>query len=279
MLELVWDAVLDAVKMLPFLFGAYALMEWMEHRAADKMQRALQRMRRFGPVGGALLGCFPQCGFSVAAANLYAGRMITAGTMLAVFLSTSDEALPVLLAHPGSLPAIAGVVGVKIVVAALFGFLYDAILQPGQLVHSDENHLHAHCHDAGGAWSIVWAAVRHTLSTFAFVLIVMVAFNLAIGYVGEDALQRVLLSGRAWQPVLAGLIGLIPNCAPSVLLTELYLAGSLSFGSLIAGLCAGAGMGLVVLLRNNHSARQNLRIIGYLYAVSVLCGLVLQWIA
>lgn len=279
MLELVWDAVLDAVKMLPFLFGAYGLMEWMEHRAADKMQRSLQRMKRFGPVGGALLGCFPQCGFSVAAANLYAGRMITAGTMLAVFWSTSDEALPVLLAHPGSLPVIAGVVGVKIVVAALFGFLYDALFQPGQLVHSDENHLHAHCHHVGGAWQIAGAAARHTISTFAFVLIVMLAFHFAIDAVGQDALQRLLLSGRAWQPVLAGLIGLIPNCAPSVLLTELYLSGSLSFGSLIAGLCAGAGMGLVILLRNNHSMRQNVRIIGILYAVSALCGLALQWIA
>ena len=182
------------------------------------------------------------------------------------------------MAHPGSLRVIAGVIGVKIVVGAAFGSLCDGVIQPGQLAHNDENHLHMHCHDTGGAWPVVWAALRHTISTFAFVFIVMLAFNLAIDFVGQQTLQRILLSGRAWQPVLAGLIGLIPNCAPSVLLTELYLSGSLSFGSLLAGLCAGAGMGLVVLLRNNHNARQNVCIIGYLYAVSVLCGLVLQWI-
>ncbi len=276
MLEVIADGVLDALKSLPFLFGAYWLMEFLEHRRGGG-QPLLQRL---GPLGGALLGCVPQCGFSVAAANLYAARYITPGTLLAVFLATSDEAVLILLSQPQAWGEIAKLLGVKLLAAGAFGFLADLVL--GRCFHGpDSPDAHPLCQEAHcgcGGHGTVKPALKHTLQIFLFLVGVNVLLGLAIYGVGEEALSRVLLTGSVWQPLLAGLVGFIPNCAASVLLTELYLSGALSFGSAVAGLCTGAGLGLAVLFRVNRPQGQNFALAGALYGAAVVTGGLCNWL-
>lgn len=278
MLDILIDAVVDSLKTLPFLFGAYLLIEFLEHRASDSMTRLLGRLGPLGPVGGAALGCVPQCGFSVAAANFYAGRLITPGTLIAVFLSTSDEALPILLSRPGSMKSLGLLLGVKLAAGVLVGIAVD-VVYARFLKHEPSEPFHELCEDCGCEEKGVFrSALGHTVKIFLFLLAVNIALGFAIELVGEENISRILLSGSVWQPLLAGLIGFIPNCAASVLLTELYLGGSLSFGAAVAGLCTGAGLGLLVLFRVNKNWRENLSIAGVLYVASVATGTLCQMI-
>ena len=274
MLDLLWDAVLDTLKTLPFLFGAYLLIEYLEHKASEKLTGALKKLGPLGPVGGALLGLVPQCGFSVAAANFYAGRLITPGTLVAVFLATSDEALPILISQPGALPDLALLLGVKLVAGCVFGVLVDVLWK--HLPLSDPDHpFEDLCHDCGcEEHGIFRSALVHTLRIALFLLLINLVLGTAIHFVGEDRISQVLLSGSVLQPFVAGLIGFLPNCAASVILTELYLSGSLSFGAVVAGLCTGAGLGLAVLFKYNHHWKENLLLAGLLYASAVITGLV-----
>lgn len=279
MLDVLLDALIDSLKMLPFLFAAYFLIEYLEHKASEKMTRSLQSLGPWGPVGGAVLGIMPQCGFSVAAANFYAGRLISLGTLLAVFVATSDEAVPILLAHPDQLRYIGPMLFVKLVSAVAAGLLVDLFvrrfMKPRQEKPFEELCADCDCEHS----SVLVSALRHTLEIFLFILLVNLLLGLAFHFVGEDNISRVLLSGSAFQPFLTALIGLVPNCAASVILTELFVSGSLSFGSCMAGLCAGAGLGLVVLFRTNRRIKENLAIVGVLYGVSVLTGLIVNLIA
>ena len=281
--EVVWHALIhtleDALKMLPFLFVAYLLLEYIEHRSATKLERLLSS-NKLGPVGGALVGCVPQCGFSVAAANLYAGRVIRIGTLVAVFLSTSDEAIPLMLAHPEAYPTMFLLLGLKVVIAIVAGFAVEGaaklFLKPEHTSAQASIHElcdHEHCHCERG---IFRSALRHTLEVFGFILVVLFVLTLGVEWGGEDRIASLLLNGSVFQPLIAGLLGFIPNCAGSVLLTELYLSGSISFGAAVAGLCTSAGVGIAVLLRVNRNWRQNLFIIVSLYLVGVLSGLIIQ---
>lgn len=274
MLDLLLDALLDTVKTLPFLFGAYLLIEFLEHRASEKLTGVLTKLGPFGPVGGAVLGLVPQCGFSVAAANFYAGRLITPGTLVAVFLATSDEALPILLSHPGALPDLLMLLGVKLASGILFGLLTDLLWK--RLPHQETEHpFEDLCRDCDCEHhGIVRSALVHTVRIALFLLIVNLVLGGAIHLVGEDRISQVLLSGSVFQPLVAGLIGFIPNCAASVILTELYLSGSLSFGAVVAGLCTGAGLGLAVLFKYNRHWKENLLLTAVLYVGAVLTGLV-----
>lgn len=283
--DILFDTAIDGVKMLPFLFGAYLLIEYMEHRAKN-LHRALGGP--FGAVGGALLGLVPQCGFSAAAANLYARGLITTGTLLAVFISTSDEAIPVLLANPGSLRLMGQLLLTKALLAVAVGLVADLIFrrvrrgktQVERGPRGEDHHHHHHscssCDAYRGRHPLLRAAAVHTLQIFAFVVAIMLALNLAIALIGTENLSRLLLQNSLWQPVLAALIGAIPNCASSVLLTELYLSGSLTFGSVVAGLTTGAGLGLVVLFKQNRDKRQNAFVFAILLAVGIGAGIALQ---
>lgn len=276
MKEILVDALLDSLKTLPFLFGAYLLIEFLEHRASHKLTGALARLGPLGPVGGAALGCVPQCGFSVAAANFYAGRLISPGTLLAVFLATSDEALPILLSRPQALGILWRLLGVKLIAAAIAGLAVDAL---GSRFFRQGEPFHQLCQDCGcEGEGMIRPALKHTGQIFLFMLLVNLGLNCAIQLVGEESISRLLLSGSVFQPLLAGLIGFIPNCAASVILMELYLSGSMSFGALVAGLCTGAGIGLAVLFRVNPNARENGCILGLLYAAGVITGMLCQFI-
>lgn len=277
--EILLDSLIDALKTLPFLFAVYLLIEYMEHKASDKLGAALKKCGKFGAVGGAAIGCIPQCGFSVAAANLYSGRIITMGTIIAVFISTSDEAVPMLLSNPDKVGMLWKLIVIKVIIAVIAGVLVDLTIRAFRKRSKTEERkpfeelcTHCGCKDH----SILFSALKHTSLIFALLLVVNIALGFGIELIGEDRLRSVLMTDSVFQPFIAAIIGFIPNCAASVLLTDLYIEGILSFASLIAGLCTGAGMGLIVLLTTNKHIKENLTIIGILYGVSVISGLVIS---
>lgn len=267
------DAVLDTLRTIPFLFAAFLLIEAIEHYSGSFSSRMLAKMGKAGPFVGAVLGCIPQCGFSVAAANLYSGGLITLGTLLAVFLSTSDEAVLVLLAHPGSGRVIGALLLWKVVIGMGAGCLMDLLVRKGK----EEKHIEALCRNCGcsDTSGVFRPAFQHTVRLAVYLLVFTFCLNLLLELTGVEALSRLLGKDTVFQPFLAALLGMIPNCASSVLITELYLAGGLSFGAAAAGLCAGAGVGLAVLFPTNHPFRENLKILLLLYGSAVAAGLLL----
>ncbi len=283
MWEIIKESFIDSIKMLPFLMGAYILIEYLEQGAGLKMRTFLRRLKIFGPVGGAFLGLIPQCGFSVAAANFYSKKLITTGTLMSVFLATSDEAIPVLIANPGNGALIIRLMGIKLIVAVFFGILIDLILSrmnPEQKYAKDmaegEESGHPDCSCCNKQErGIMATAFIHSMKIFALVFVVSVALNSGLHLLGEEALSVLLMENSVFQPLLAGLLGLIPSCASSVILAELYLKGGLSFASVVAGLSTGAGMGLIVLFKENRNKKENILILVGLYIIGVFSGLLL----
>ena len=281
MLDVIIDTLIDSLKLLPFLFISYLLIEFIEHKSSKSLEKILKNSGKFGPVIGSILGLVPQCGFSVTAANLYAGRVITLGTLIAVFLSTSDEAIPVLLSHPDSAPQIFKLLAFKLLIGILAGIIIDFIFRKKHNLKKDIEEVHEHMHnmcshcDCNHDHGILRPTSKHSTNRFIFTLIVAFILNTVIYFIGQEKLSTLLMSGTIFQPLIAGLIGLIPNCASSVLLTELYIAGNISFASVIAGLCTGAGIGMVVLFKVNHDFKQNLKILGTIYAIGSISGIII----
>jgi hypothetical protein len=283
LMQVIEHSLEDCIKMLPFLFVAFFILEAVEHYAQEKMEKALSGLRYGGPVVGALLGCVPQCGFSIIAAGLYSGGMITLGTLLSVFLATSDEAILILLGNPGAGKMILPLLCAKIGIAVVVGYLVDFVVwmcrkrSSGRCEeHSvEEICVNCGCHDHGG---ILKPALKHTVRIFFFLLLFTVIMDGAIEWAGTERISSILLKNSMFQPLLAALVGMIPNCAASVLLTELYIGGLISFPSVIAGLCTGAGLGIPMLCKVNHHKKENLRIILLLYGISVAAGMFLQLI-
>lgn len=280
MLDVLMDAVIDSIKILPFLFLAYLAMEWIESRESERTLRMIRKSGRFGPVLGGALGIMPQCGFSAAAANLYAGRVITVGTLLAVFLSTSDEMLPILFsetAHGLSVIMIVKIIVLKAGLGMLIGLLVDAAVRKnhtgGEGLHIHEMCEHDHCHCSQGIWL---SALVHTMQTIGFIFAVTLALGMLIHLVGEDAISGLILNRPVLSELLAGLVGLIPNCAASVVLTQLYVQGAMSGGAMMAGLFVSAGVGILVLCRTNRHIKENLWIISLLYITGVTAGMLVS---
>lgn len=281
-------SVLDTLGLVPLLFVTYLAMEAIEHSASAHVRAAVERSGKAGPVVGALLGALPQCGFSAMAATLYAGRVVTVGTLVAVVLSTSDEMVPVFLAHQEPLGRLAAIMGAKVVVGVAVGLVVDAALRARHRDGDGHDHIHelcerehCHCddgdgHDHGhgdGRWAIVRSALVHTVQVTLFILAVTFVFGLVIDYVGQDALGELLADHPVRATFVAALVGLIPNCGASVAVTELFLDGVLATGPMLAGLLASGGVGLLVLWRTNADARQNALITVFVYLVAVLAGL------
>ena len=275
--EVVLESVLHSLKILPFLLLAFIVIEYLEHKAQDKFKHIFTRAGALGPAVATALGCIPQCGFSVMSANLYSSGLITLGTLIAVFLSTSDEAFILLAtAHNGSFEIFKLLV-TKIIIALFFGYLIYFIEKKTHKHHHHSHdlceHDHCGCHEHGG---VLKPALIHTVKVFGFLLLFTVIIDLFVTFVGTEALSLLLLSDSVFQPFLSAIIGFIPNCASSVLLTQLYIEGTLTFGSLIAGLCTNAGAGLLVLFRNKSNFRENLKILLILYACAVIPGIILH---
>ena len=267
-------ALKDTLIAIPFLFLAYLLMEFIEHRASSKMENSLKKYKRFGPFVGAPLGCIPQCGFSASASNLYTAGVITEGTLIAIFLSTSDEALPILISSPSAHSSIWKFIVAKLIIAVFAGFLIDFSYKLFKVKKTPVEM----CEDCGceNEEGILKPAVIHTTKIAIFIFLISLVLEITLAFIPRDSLNAILLSGSYLQPFVTALVGLIPNCAISVAITELYVAGSLSFGSAIAGLCSGAGIGLAVLFKTNKCLKENLRVIAILYTVSALFGFFLM---
>lgn len=277
MIDVILDTLLDTAKLLPFLFLAYLLMEFLEHHAGGKTERLLTRSGKIGPLFGGLFGIVPQCGFSAASAGLYAGRLITTGTLLAVFLSTSDEMLPIMLSH-GIFPY--KLLLAKFVIGVAVGFAVDLVthlVRRGKPVKDDVQiediceREHCHCGD-----HIALSALRHTLRIAVFLLLITFLLNTGIYLIGEDRLAGAVSNRPVLANLLAAAVGLIPNCASSVVLTELYLSDIVSVGALLSGLLVNAGVGLLVLFRNNRPVRDSFRVLALLLAAGVLAGLLID---
>lgn len=273
-LHVILHAVIETLKSIPFLFLAYLLMEFIEHKASEKMEGAMKKIGKTGPLIGSCLGSIPQCGFSASASNLYTAGLLTEGTLIAVFLSTSDEAIPLLLGNPEAHGAIWKLLACKIAIGIVAGFTIDFILKKLRIEKAKVDL----CEDCGcdEENGILKPALKHTLKITVFILVVNLVLGFAIELLGHDKLNAILLSGSLAQPFVTALVGLIPNCAVSVALTELYISGALSFGSCIAGLCSGAGIGLTVLFKANKNKKENIRITVILYAISAIFGLALM---
>ena len=275
--EIVIDTLLDCAKMLPFLFFAFLLLEAIEHHASEKISKKLASSGKAGPVIGAVLGCIPQCGFSVFSANLFSNGVITIGTLIAVFLATSDEAILIMLTYPDRKFEILKLIISKVIIAVIFGYVVDFISKKRPIPEKRiEDHCHScGCHDEHGG--ILKPAVHHTLKISGFLLLIVFILNLMVETIGIDGLSRLMLNNSVLQPFIAGIIGLIPNCAASILLTELYLKGAISFASVISGLCTGAGAGLIVLFKENRPQKENFKIVGILYAIAVISGTLISF--
>ena len=278
MADILADTLLDSLKILPFLFLAFVIMELLEHRANGKIERFFAKAGKAGPAAGALLGCVPQCGFSVLCANLYSGGVVTLGTLIAVFLSTSDGAVLLLAAAPQQLPALFKLLLCKVVIAVAAGYLVDFFgrkrnRQSVGSLHEICDHEHCGCEKHNNIWI---PALLHTVKIFGFLLLFTFLLNFLVALLGHERLETLLLHDSVFQPLAAALLGFLPNCAASVLLTQLYLEGTLSFGAVVAGLCTGAGAGLLVLFRENRHVKDNLKIMAILYAVAVVSGVLLQ---
>ena len=279
LVDAIVDTTFDCLKMLPFLFVAFILIEALEHYSSDFTAKALAKVGRAGPVVGAVAGCVPQCGFSVMAANLYAGGIISVGTLLSVFIATSDEAILIIMSNPERIREVGILLAAKVIIAVTAGYIIDIFFQNQLATVKESGNL---CKDCGcdeedaGIWKPAW---HHTLRIFIYLFIFTGILNLCIEIFGIEQLSKFLLGNTIFQPVIAAIIGLIPNCAASVILTQLYLNGAISFASVIAGLCTGAGIGLVVLFKMNRNKRENLKIVGVLFLVAVAAGMIIAWVA
>lgn len=282
-MEFFWDALLDAlidgVKLLPFLLITYLVMEYLEHKASAKSQKVIEKSGKFGPLIGSLLGIVPQCGFSAAASNLYAGRIITMGTLISIYLSTSDEMLPIFISEQVPASMILKILGIKVIIGMLTGFVIDFIYR--RITHNKKEELriehmcdHEHCHCKEGHF--VKSAIIHTLQVFGFILVISLILNIMIELIGENNISAFLANKAILSVFLSGIVGLIPNCAASVIITQLFLEGFLGFGAMIAGLLVGAGVGLLVLFRVNDDIKENLKITSVLYIVGVIFGIVIS---
>ena len=274
MLDSLLDGLLDTLKILPYLLITFILLEFLEHKLTKKNEKLLSKAKKGGPILGGLLGALPQCGFSSMAASLFSSRVITMGTLIAVFLSTSDEMLPIMISEKVSILLVLKIIGFKVLVGITIGFIIDLIYRKKK---EDHEHIHDLCEDEHCDCEhdgIFLASLKHTLKIGLFILIVNLLINLIIFKVGEERLGSILLHHNILTYFLASLVGLIPNCAGSVVITELYLSNLISIGTLLAGLLTGSGIGILLLFRTNKHLKENISILSIIYCVGVLIGII-----
>lgn len=275
MQDVIIDAIIDSIKLLPFLFIAFLIIEFFEHKLTKKSKKEIEKAGKLGPLVGAIAGIFPQCGFSVIATNLYVTRIITLGTLIAVYLSTSDEMLPILIAERANLNIIIQFLGIKLLIGIIFGFIIDFIIKPNKEQITYHICEEEHCDCKHG---IIKSSLKHTIKTLIFILIITLILNTCMFILGDDFLKNLFIKNNFFVPFIASLIGLIPNCASSVALTELYLNGILPFAGAIAGLLTNSGVALIILFKSNKKIKENLQIVFLIYGIGVLVGLTIELI-
>ena len=278
MKEVILDTIVDSLKLIPFLLVAFLIIELLEHKLNNKTKNIITKSKKIGPIIGSLLGVIPQCGFSVMATNLYITRIITLGTLISIYLSTSDEMLIIMISEKVEISLILKILLIKIFFGIVYGLIIDKIINKKKKDKETNYELcdeeHCDCNH-----SILLSAIKHTLNITLFIFIITLIINTIFTLLGDNYLSKILLNNSILSPFITSLIGLIPNCAASVILTELYLNSTISLGALIGGLLTSSGSSLLVLIKNNKNQKENLSIILLLYALGVLSGIIIELIS
>ena len=276
MKDIILDTLLDSVKLLPFLFVAFLIMEYIEHKFSNKGKEKISKAGKYGPVLGSILGAFPQCGFSVMATNLYATRIISVGTLISIYLSTSDEMLPILISEKASISVIIKFLVIKILIGMLSGIIIDFILRKKE--NKKMNKIKDFCdeHKCNCSHGIIKSAIKHTINIMLFLLIITFILNLGFYYLGYDKISKLFLKGNLFSSFVSSFIGLIPNYASSVILTKLYLENVISFSSCLSGLLTSSGVALLLLFRVNESKKENFKILLTVYLIGALSGFIIE---
>lgn len=278
MSEIIIDSVIDSIKLLPFLFLTYLFMEWLEHKTGSAARNRIRTAGKLGPVWGGLLGVIPQCGFSAAASSLFTGRVITVGTLIAVYLSTSDEMFPIMISNAVPAVTIIRILACKAAIGILSGLIVEYVYT--HILKKQEGNLDIHeiCEEerCNCEHGLISSAATHTLKVFVYIFLISLGLNIIIGLVGEETLAGLFTGAPVIGELIAALVGLIPNCASSVVITQLYLDHIIGAGAMMAGLLVNAGVGLLILFRLNHDRVQNLKIIGTLYGLGVFWGIIIE---
>ena len=275
MKDIIIDTLIDALKLLPFLFLAFFIIELLEHKLSNKTENIIKKSGKYGPLLGSILGAFPQCGFSVLATNLYITRIISLGTLISIYLSTSDEMLPILISHKANILSILLILLIKIFIGMLSGFIIDFIIRKNKKdkinykLCNDDN---CDCEESGPFKS----SLIHTLKTIIFIIIISFILNIIMEYKGTEFLEKLFLKDSIISPFISSIVGLIPNCSASVLITELYINNAISFGSLISGLLTGSGVAILVLFKNNHNLKENFKILIIIYLIGSISGFIIN---
>lgn len=278
MIDIILDTLVDGLKLLPFLFIAFLIIELIEHKLNKQTKKIVSKSGKVGPLIGSLLGLFPQCGFSVMATNLYVTRIITLGTLISIYLATSDEMLPIMLSQKIAFIEIVKLLGIKFICGIIWGFIIDLLLNKKSKKENinyeicDEDH--CNCHEEG----VIKSTIIHTLKTLLFIMLVSFLLNILLHFIGEDNLSKVFLKNSIFGPFISSLIGLIPNCGSSIVITELYLNGAISLGSAMAGLLTGSGVAILVLFKENKDIKENITILSLLYGLGVISGIIIELI-
>lgn len=276
MKEVLLDTLLDAIKIIPFLFVTFLLMEYIEHGFTKKGKEKIKKAGNLGPFFGSLLGAVPQCGFSVMATNLYATRIVTLGTLISIYLSTSDEMLPILISQKCSFSIIIKILLIKVLIGMLAGFIIDFIIR--KKTKSSNYEIKKFCDEehCDCEHGIIKSSIKHTFNILIFIIVITLLLNLGFYYFGNDNIEKLFLKDSFFSPFISSLIGLIPNCGASVILTELYLNNVISFASVISGLLTGSGVALLVLFKINKNVKENVKILLTLYFIGALSGIVIE---
>lgn len=278
MVDIILDSLTDSVKLLSFLFLTYLFMELLEHKTGSVARRRIKTAGKLGPVWGGLLGVVPQCGFSTAASSLYAGRVITVGTLLAVYLSTSDEMLPIMISSAVPVQTIIRILAAKVGIAVISGLVVEYLYVHVMKKQEKEMDVHVICEEerCNCSHGILSSALIHTVKIFVYILLISLLLNVVIGLLGEDTLAGFFTGIPILGELIAALVGLIPNCASSVVITQLYLDNIIGAGAMMSGLLVNAGVGLMILFRLNRDRKQNLGIVGALYGIGVFWGILIE---
>lgn len=278
MQEMLIETFIESLKLVPFLFLTFLLLEYIEHNLSKKNKKVLEESGKYGPVLGSILGAFPQCGFSVAATNLYAARVITLGTLVSIYLATSDEMLPIMLSKNVEMSFIFKTIVLKVLIGMIWGIVIDFIISK---LHKKENvkkHIHELCEEEHCCCkeSIFKSSLIHTFNIFIFIFIVSFLIHEVTHHVGEEYLSKLFLKNSLFGPFITSLIGLIPNCGSSVIITELYLSNAISFGAMMSGLLTGSGIAILILFKQNKDLKENFKILGIVYGLGVISGIVIE---
>ena len=274
MIDSILDGLIDTIKIIPYLFIVFLILECIEHKFSNKDKKILSKNQKLGPLFGSLLGALPQCGFSAMGANLFSRKVITTGTLIAIFLSTSDEMLAIMISQKAPVLEVLKIIGIKVLIGIIFGYIIDLLLRKKNVIKTHEIHKmcdEENCHREEDG--ILKSSIKHTLNIVIFILVVNIGINLLIHFIGEDALSNFLNQGGILSYFAASLIGLIPNCASSVIITQVYLLKLISFGTLLSGLLTGSGLGILLLFRLNKNMKENIQILIIIYFIGVFVGI------